>query len=130
MSILGLTVGAVWGLLHTVPDFRQGSSYRIFCVHAPSAVVALAGYYVMALAGAVYVIWKVKLADVAMMAAAPVGGALMLIALVTGSIWGTWLVRDACLTSMLTLLFLYLEDYMPPEVAEALERSAEARAAR
>ena len=45
MSILGLTVGAVWGL-HTVPDFRQGSSYRIFYVHAPSAAVPLVAYYV------------------------------------------------------------------------------------
>ena len=43
MSILGLTVGAVWGLLHTVPDFRQVSSYRIFYVHAlsPEVVEAL-----------------------------------------------------------------------------------------
>ena len=112
-SILGLTVGAVWGLLHTAPDFRQGNSYRILYVHAPSAVVALAGYYVMAFAGAVHLIWKMKLADVAMMAAAPVGAALTFIALVTGAIWGkptwgTWWVWDARLTSMLILLFLYL----------------------
>ena len=46
MSIPGLTVGAVRGLLHTVPDFRQGSSYRIFYMHAPSAAVALVAYYV------------------------------------------------------------------------------------
>ena len=46
MSILGLTVGAVWRLLHTMPDFRQGSSYRIFYMHAPSAAVPLAAYYV------------------------------------------------------------------------------------
>ena len=69
-SILGLTVGAVWGLLHTAPDFRQGNSYRILYVHAPSAVVALAGYCVMAFAGAVHLIWKMKLADVAMVAEA------------------------------------------------------------
>jgi len=113
IAILGLCVGAVWGLLYTAPDFRQGNSYRIIYIHVPAAVVALAGYYVMAIAGAIHLIWKMKIADVAMMAAAPVGAALTFIALVTGSIWGkptwgAWWVWDARITSMLILLFLYL----------------------
>lgn len=113
MGLLLLAAGVVWGLLYTAPDFRQGNSYRIIYIHVPAAVVALAGYYVMAFAGAVSLIWKIKLADVAMLAAAPVGAALTFIALVTGSIWGkptwgTWWVWDARITSMLILLFLYL----------------------
>jgi len=112
-AVLGLMVGATWGLLYTAPDFRQGNSYRIIYIHVPAAVVALAGYYVMAIAGAVHLIWKMKIADMAMMAAAPVGAALTFIALVTGSIWGkptwgAWWVWDARITSMLILLFLYL----------------------
>ena len=79
----------------------------------PAAVVALAGYYVMALAGAICIIWKMKMAEIAMRAAAPVGALLTLIALVTGAIWGkptwgTWWVWDARTTSMLILLFLYI----------------------
>jgi heme exporter protein C len=67
----------------------------------------------MAIAGAVSLIWKMKMADVAMKACAPIGAALTFIALVTGSIWGkptwgTWWVWDARITSMLILLFLYL----------------------
>ncbi|MEM1191351.1 MAG: heme ABC transporter permease [Pseudomonadota bacterium] len=113
LAVLGLVVGATWGLLYTAPDFRQGNSYRIIYIHVPAAVVALAGYYVMAIAGAIHLIWKMKIADVAMMAAAPVGAALTFIALVTGSIWGkptwgAWWVWDARITSMLILLFLYL----------------------
>ncbi len=111
--VLLLTVGAVWGLLFAPPDFRQGNSYRIIFIHVPAAVVALAGYYAMAIAGAVSLIWKIKMADLAMRAIAPIGAALTFIALVTGAIWGkptwgAWWVWDARITSMLILLFLYL----------------------
>ncbi len=113
VTVIALVVGAVWGLLFTAPDFRQGNSYRIIYIHVPAAVVALAGYYVMAAAGAVSLIWRMKMADVAMKAAAPIGAALTFVALFTGSVWGkptwgTWWVWDARITSMLVLLFLYL----------------------
>ncbi|MEM6580422.1 MAG: heme ABC transporter permease [Pseudomonadota bacterium] len=113
ITLLALCTGAVWGLLFTPPDFRQGNSYRIIYIHVPAAIVALAGYYVMAIAGAVSLIWKMKMADLAMRACAPIGAALTFIALVTGAIWGkptwgTWWVWDARITSMLILLFLYL----------------------
>ena len=112
-TIVALLAGAVWGLLFTPPDFRQGNSYRIIYIHVPAAVVALAGYYVMAIAGAISLIWKMKMADMALRASAPIGAALTFIALVTGAIWGkptwgTWWVWDARITSMLILLFLYL----------------------
>jgi len=112
-ALIALLVGTAWGLLFTSPDFRQGNSYRIIYIHVPAAVVALAGYYVMAIAGAISLIWKMKLAEVAMKATAPVGAALTFIALFTGAIWGkptwgTWWVWDARITSMLILLFLYL----------------------
>ena len=105
--------GCLWGLLVAPPDFRQGNSYRIIYIHVPAAVVALAGYYVMAIAGAISLIWRIKMADVAMRAAAPVGAVLTAVALVTGAIWGkptwgAWWVWDARITSMLILLFLYL----------------------
>lgn len=113
LTLLALVAGSVWGLLFTAPDFRQGNSYRIIYIHVPAAVVALAGYYVMAIAGAVSLIWRMKMADIAMRACAPIGAALTFVALVTGSIWGkptwgTWWVWDARITSMLILLFLYL----------------------
>jgi heme exporter protein C len=67
----------------------------------------------MAIAGAVSLIWKMKMADVAMKACAPIGAVLTFLALVTGSIWGkptwgTWWVWDARVTSMLILFFLYV----------------------
>ncbi len=108
-----LLVGAVWGLAFAPPDYKQGNSYRIIYVHVPTAVLALAGYYVMAISGAVGLIWKMKLADMVMKSAAIIGAVLTFLALFTGAVWGkptwgTWWVWDARITSMVLLLFLYL----------------------
>jgi heme exporter protein C len=113
ITLIALVTGMVWGLLFTPSENVQGNSYRIIYIHVPAAVVALAGYYIMALAGAVSLIWRMKMADVAMKAAAPIGAAFTFVALFTGAVWGkptwgTWWVWDARVTSMLILLFLYL----------------------
>jgi heme exporter protein C len=113
IAVVTCTVGAFWGLLVAPPDFKQGNSYRIIFIHVPAAVVALAGYYALAFAGLVSLVWKIKMADTAMRAIAPVGAALTFVALITGAIWGkptwgAWWVWDARITSMLILLFLYV----------------------
>jgi heme exporter protein C len=113
LTLVMLVVGSVWGLLYAPMDFRQGNSFRIIYFHVPAAVVALAGYYVMAIAGAVSLIWKMKMAEVAMKSCAPIGAALTFLALLSGAVWGkptwgTYWVWDARITSMLILFFLYL----------------------
>ena len=113
VTVVLLLTGTVLGLAFAPVDFKQGNSYRIIYIHVPAAFLALAGYYVMAISGAVGLIWKMKLADVVMKCAAPIGAALTFLALVTGAVWGkptwgTWWVWDARITSMLVLFFLYL----------------------
>jgi heme exporter protein C len=113
IAILLLAWGAIWGLLYAPADFRQGNSFRIIYVHVPASVVSLAGYYVMASAGAVSLIWKMKMADVAMKACAPIGAAFTFLGLLSGAVWGkptwgTWWVWDARVTSMLVLFFLFV----------------------
>lgn len=116
LSILAavlLITGCVWGLLYAPEDFKQGNSFRIIYIHVPAAFISLAGYYIMAIAGAIALIWKMKLADIVMRSCAPIGAAMTFMALVTGSIWGkptwgTYWVWDARITSMLILFFLYL----------------------
>jgi heme exporter protein C len=112
-TLLLLTVGVVWGLGYAPMDSKQGNSYRIIYIHVPAAFLALAGYYVMAIAGAVGMIWQMKMSYMVMRAAAPIGAILTFLALITGALWGkptwgTWWVWDARITSMLILLFLYL----------------------
>lgn len=113
ITVLLLSAGLVWGLAFAPMDAKQGNSFRIIYIHVPVSFLALAGYYVMAISGAVGLIWKMKLADMVLKAAAPLGAALTFLALVSGAIWGkptwgTYWVWDARITSMLVLFFLYL----------------------
>ena len=110
---LGLLItGIVWGLAYAPVDAKQGNSFRIIYLHVPASFLALAGYFLMATAGAIGLIWKMKLSYIVMKCAAPIGAALTFLALFTGAVWGkpTWgsyWVWDARITSMLILLFLY-----------------------
>ena len=112
-SILLLLTGSAWGLLFAPPDAVQGNSYRIIFVHVPASFIALFNYLVMAGAALLLLVWRVKLAEAVMFAAAPVGVAFSILALGSGAIWGhptwgAWWVWDARVTSMLVLFFFYL----------------------
>ena len=112
-GIMLLLLGSTWGLLFAPPDAVQGESYRIIFVHVPASFIALSNYAVMAGAAFVLLIWRLKLAEAVMYAAAPAGAAFSLLALISGAIWGrptwgAWWVWDARVTSMLTLFFFYL----------------------
>jgi len=105
--------GLYYGLIEAPPDYQQGDSYRIMFIHVPAAWMSLFIYVAMAGAGAIGLVWRIKLAEVIAISSAPIGASFTLLALVTGSIWGkpmwgTWWVWDARLTSELILLFLYL----------------------
>ncbi|MDN2661284.1 heme ABC transporter permease [Neptunomonas sp. CHC150] len=114
-AIAGLCLvgGVVWSLMFAPADYQQGNSFRIMYIHVPSAILAQSCYMLMAIAGAIGLIWKMKVADMVAYSCAPIGASMAVIALVTGAIWGkptwgSWWVWDARLTSMLILLFLYM----------------------
>ena len=113
LSILFLLGGATWALLFVPPDYQQGHSVRIMYIHVPAAILAQSGYVMMAVAAIVFLVWRIKLADMAIQAIAPLGASITFLALVTGAIWGkptwgTWWVWDSRLTSTLVLFFLYV----------------------
>jgi heme exporter protein C len=113
VAMLLLLGGTVWALLFAPEDYQQGNSFRIIYIHVPSAILAQSCYMLMAIAGAVGLIWKMKVADMVAKSCAPIGASIAILALATGAIWGkptwgSWWVWDARLTSMLILLFLYL----------------------
>ena len=113
-SAFVLIVAALFGgLVLAPPDYQQGDAFRIIYVHAPSAWMSLFVYVVMALASAIGLIWRIKLAHAVAASCAPIGASFTFAALATGALWGqpmwgTWWVWDARLTSELILLFLYL----------------------
>jgi heme exporter protein C len=112
LAALLLVIGLVLGF-RAPADYQQGDTVRIMYVHVPSAWLALGIYTLMGVAALGTLVWRHPLADVAAKAAAPLGAAFCLLALVTGALWGrpmwgAYWVWDARLTSMLVLFLLYL----------------------
>ena len=108
-----IVIGLYLGLVVAPIDYQQKDAYRIMFVHVPAAWMSMMIYTMMAVSGAIGLIWRIKLAHVACTAAATIGASFTLITLVSGSIWGkpmwgAWWAWDARLTSELILLFLYL----------------------
>lgn len=105
--------GLVAGLFLAPADYQQGDGFRIIYVHVPSAFTAMAIYFCMASFAFITLVWRVKIAAIAMSCSASIGAWFTFLALLTGSIWGkpmwgTWWIWDARLTSVLILFFLYL----------------------
>ncbi|MCE9664228.1 heme ABC transporter permease [Halomonas sp. M5N1S17] len=112
-ALILIVVGTVWGLAFAPADYQQGNSFRIIYVHVPAAFLAQSIFVSMAISAVVFMVWKIKICDMAAAMMAPLGAAMTFIALFSGAVWGmptwgTWWMWDARLTSMLILLFLYL----------------------
>lgn len=110
--ILLFSYGLVGGLYLAPADYQQGEGFRIIYVHVPCAFLSLGIYVFMSFCAIASFVWRIKLADLAIKAAAPIGAWITFLTLVTGSLWGkpmwgTYWVWDARLTAELILLFLY-----------------------
>lgn len=95
------------------PDYQQGETVKILYIHVPAAWLGMMGYGLIAVSSFGLLVFRHPLADVSAKAAAPIGAAFTVLALLTGSLWGkpmwgTYWVWDARLTSVLILFFLYL----------------------
>ncbi len=112
LATVTLIIGLIGGLFLAPPDYQQGNVYRIIFIHVPAAVWSLGVYVIMATAAFIFLVWKIKVADIIAKILAPLGASFTFLALITGSIWGkptwgTWWIWDARLTSELILLFIY-----------------------
>jgi heme exporter protein C len=110
LAVIGL---GLWLSFQAPPDYQQGHTVKIMFIHVPSAWLAMAIYLMIAVSSLGLLVFRHPLADVSAKAAAPLGAAFTLLALVTGSLWGkpmwgAYWVWDARLTSVLILFFLYL----------------------
>ena len=112
-GLLLILYGTWKGLFVAPIDYQQGDAFRIIYVHVPSAYLAQMAYMIMAVAGGIGLIWRMKLAHAVAASAAPLGAGFAFLTLATGAIWGkpmwgTWFEwADPRMMSALVLLFLY-----------------------
>jgi heme exporter protein C len=112
IAVLSMAYGLIDGLVFAPPDYQQGDAFRMIYVHVPAATVSVMAYTIMAVAGGIGLIWRIKIGHAVAAAAAPIGASFTVLTLVTGSLWGrpmwgTYWAWDPRLTSELILLFLY-----------------------
>ena len=111
-ALLLTALGLYLGFVVAPADYLQGESYRIIFIHVPSAWMSMLIYALMALNGAIALVWRIKLSEILFLCCAPIGAMFTAVTLITGMLWGkptwgTYWEWDARLTSELALLFLY-----------------------
>ncbi|MBK5926545.1 heme ABC transporter permease [Rhodobaculum claviforme] len=112
-AAVAMATGLIWGFFLTPDDFRQGSTVRIVFIHVPAAMMAINIWVMMLVTSLVWLIRRHHVSALAAKAAAPIGLAMTVIALITGGLWGqpmwgTWWVWDPRLTSFLVLCLFYI----------------------
>lgn len=112
-AVVLVAAGLYMSFFVAPPDYQQGNSYRILFIHVPAAWMGMFLYLLMAVYSAIFLVWRIKMADVMARSLAPTGALMTFVALWTGALWGaptwgTYWVWDARLTSTLILLFLFL----------------------
>ena len=113
LLIVVVTVGLIYSLLLSPPDYIQGDSVRIMYVHVPSSFIALGCVGFIGIFSICNLIFKIRLMPLLAKSLASVGCIFSLISIVTGSFWGkptwgVWWVWDARLISMTILFFFYI----------------------
>jgi heme exporter protein C len=111
---IALMLYAGYAALFLVPaDYQQKDAARIMYVHVPASMMTQVVYMVMAIAAAVGLIWRMKLAHALAAACAPIGAWFTVAALITGTIWGRpmwgtwWAGSDPRIIFTMLTLFLY-----------------------
>ena len=113
VMILIITIGLIYALFLSPPDYIQGDSVRIMYVHVPASFLALGIFGFIGTASILNLVFKIKYVSLMGKSIAPIGCVFALISITTGSLWGkptwgVWWVWDARLTSMLVLFLFYL----------------------
>lgn len=113
LTFIFIAVGMLYGPINGPIDYQQLDAVKIIYVHVPAALLSLSVYTIIFFSSVIYLVWRIKIADLVAKVSAPFGATITAIALLTGAIWGkpmwgSWWVWDARLTSELILLFIYI----------------------
>jgi heme exporter protein C len=112
-AVIAMLIATYGGLVIVPADYQQKDAFRILYLHASAGMMSMMVYGVMAIAAAVGLIWRMKLAHAVAASCASIGAAFTVLTLATGSMWGrpmwgTWWEWDPRITSELVLLFMYV----------------------
>ena len=112
LFVIVISIGLTEALVLSPEDYKQSHSVRIMYVHVPAAWITLGIFSAITLFSVVGYIFRIRNFFLISKSLAPSGFVFIIIALVTGSLWGkptwgTWWAWDARITSMLILALFY-----------------------
>ena len=113
LALLFLIPGLYISFFLAPTDAQQGEAYRIIFIHVPAAINAQIFFTVSLVTSILFLVKKNFLWDSISVSCIEVGTMLVLVNLVTGSIWGRnqwgiWWAWDLRMTSQLMCFLLYL----------------------
>jgi heme exporter protein C len=115
LALVGIAALAWMALVVAPPDAVQGDAQRLMYLHVPAAWLAYLGYFVTAVASALYLVPRTRSLrwDALAGASAEIGVLFTALTMVDGSlwarpVWGVWWTWDARLVTTAVLFFLYL----------------------
>jgi len=113
ITALLFIVGLYVAFFASPAERYMGDTVRLMYVHVPTAWLSQFTYGIMFVSAIGTLVWRHPMADVSQKAAAPLGAAFTILALLTGSLWGrptwgTYWEWDGRMTSTLVLLLIYL----------------------
>ncbi len=118
-TILGITcfpaviLGFYMTFIYAPTERTMGDVQRIFYIHLPLAWISFLAFFIVFIAGVIYLITRSLRWDIIAHASAEIGVIFNILVIVSGSIWArstwnTWWTWDPRLTTMLILLLIYL----------------------
>ena len=127
LLIIVVSIGLIYSLLISPPDYIQGDSVRIMYVHVPSSFIAIGTFGIIGTASIINLVFKNKITPLIAKSLSSVGFLFAIISIITGSLWGKptwgiWWVWDARLTSMLILLLFYISYILTWKVIKNLKK--------
>jgi heme exporter protein C len=117
LAVVGLVVGAWYGLVYAGADTLQGNVQRIFYFHVATFSGAFIAFGLAVVGGIAYLRTRSALWDRISLAGVEVGFFTALITLLTGMvwarpIWNTWWTWDPRLTLMMIMMLTYAAYFM------------------
>ena len=129
LALFAVTAGLYLAIFYVPPDLLQGDVQRIMYIHVPTAWVAFLAFFVVFLAGIIYLWKRFPEADRLAYASAEIGVLFTALTLIDGAIWGkptwgTWWTWDARLTTTAILFIIYVGYLMLRSYIDEPERRA------
>ncbi len=128
-AFLGVAVGLYLAFVYAPTETTMGDVQRIFYFHLPLAWIAFLAFFVVFVAGIVYLASSRPIWDILALSSAEIGVVFTTLVLATGSIWAksawnTWWTWDPRLTTTLVLWLIYVGYMMVRGAVDGADKRA------